>query len=91
MSEFNPTLEIAKDDQGAFLIFDLVKACEEEVLRRHRVKTTDVSSPVWIMIRVTKEDSGTYWLKQWFTVVGSQGFPKNWDSLEEFAMWAMVR
>jgi hypothetical protein len=44
------------------------------------------------MIRITKEDSGAYWLKQGFTVVGSQRCPKgHWDSLEEFTMWAMVR
>ena len=70
----------------------LVRVCEEEVLRRHRVNGKDLSSPIRIMTRVNKEDTGGYWLKQGFTVVGSQRRPKGfWDSLEEFTIWAMVR
>ncbi|KAJ5382370.1 hypothetical protein N7517_000281 [Penicillium concentricum] len=78
--------------RGKGIAGHLVKACEEEILRRHQANGKDVSSPVRIMIRVTKEDTGAYWLKQGFTVVGSQLCPKGfWNSLEEFTMWAMMR
>ncbi|OQE41244.1 hypothetical protein PENCOP_c005G07114 [Penicillium coprophilum] len=78
--------------RGRGIAGHLVKACEEEVLRRHRINAKDFSSPVRMMIRVVKEDTGAYWLKQGFTVVGSQRRPKGfWNSLEEFTMWAMVR
>ncbi|KAJ5187974.1 Acyl-CoA N-acyltransferase [Penicillium cf. griseofulvum] len=78
--------------RGRGIAGHLVKACEEEILRRNRVNGKDASSPVRIMIRVTKEDTGDYWLKQGFTVVGSKRCPKGfWDSLEEFIMWAMMR
>lgn len=78
--------------RGRGIAGHLVKACEEEILRQERVNRKDLSSPVRIMTRVTKEDTGSYWLKQGFTVVGSQKCPKGfWDSLEEFTMWAMMR
>ncbi|KAJ5493801.1 hypothetical protein N7463_009888 [Penicillium fimorum] len=78
--------------RGKGIAGHLVKACEEEILRRNRVNGELVPSPVRIMIRVAKEDTGSYWLKQGFTVVGSQRCPKGfWNSLEEFTMWAMVR
>ncbi|KAI3144868.1 hypothetical protein DTO027I6_1399 [Penicillium roqueforti] len=78
--------------RGRGIAGHLVRACEEEILRRHRVNGKDVSSPLRIMTRVNKEDTGGYWLKQGFTVVGSQRRPKGfWDSLEEFTIWAMVR
>lgn len=69
----------------------LVKSCEDELLRRRRESGKETSA-ARIMIRVAKENSGNYWLKQGFTVVGSQKCPKGfWDSAEEFTMWAMVR
>ncbi|GLI71964.1 hypothetical protein PoHVEF18_000131 [Penicillium ochrochloron] len=69
----------------------LVKACEEEILRRRRHEA-DGERPVRIMIRVSKENAGDYWLKQGFKTVGSRKCPKGfWDSLEEFTMWAMIR
>jgi GNAT superfamily N-acetyltransferase len=69
----------------------LVKACEEEILRRRRVEANG-ERPVRIMIRVSKENAGDYWLKQGFKTVGSRKCPKGfWDSLEEFTMWAMIR
>lgn len=69
----------------------LVKACEEEILRRRR-DGADGERPVRIMIRVSKENAGDYWLKQGFRTVGSRRCPKGfWDSLEEFTMWAMIR
>ncbi|CAI7642059.1 unnamed protein product [Penicillium pancosmium] len=61
----------------------LVKVCEDELLRR-RSESGKESVPARIMIRVAKENSGDYWLKQGFEV----GF---WDAAEEFTMWAMVR
>lgn len=78
--------------RGRGIAGHLVKACEEEILRRHQVNGKNGSSPLRIMIRVAKEDTGAYWLKQGFTVVGSQKCPAGfWGSLEEFTMWAMVR
>ncbi|CAG8136067.1 unnamed protein product [Penicillium nalgiovense] len=78
--------------RGRGIAGHLVKACEEEILRRHQLNGKDLSSPLRIMIRVAKEDTGSYWLKQGFTVVGSQKCPAGfWGSLEEFTMWAMMR
>ncbi|KAJ5480281.1 hypothetical protein N7530_005790 [Penicillium desertorum] len=78
--------------RGRGIAGHLVKACEEEILRRHQINGKDLSSPLRIMIRVAKEDTGAYWLKQGFTVVGSQKCPAGfWGSLEEFTMWAMMR
>lgn len=69
----------------------LVKVCEDELLRR-RDEDGKGNVPARIMIRVAKENAGEYWLKQGFTVVGSQKCPKGfWDAAEEFTMWAMVR
>ncbi|KAJ5391826.1 hypothetical protein N7509_007316 [Penicillium cosmopolitanum] len=69
----------------------LVNVCEDELLRR-RSESGKGSVPARIMIRVAKENSGDYWLKQGFKVVGSQKCPKGfWDAAEEFTMWAMVR
>lgn len=69
----------------------LVKACEVEILRLRGHKV-DRERPVRIMIRVSKENAGDYWLKQGFKTVGSRKCPKGfWDSLEEFTMWAMIR
>ncbi|KAJ5450606.1 uncharacterized protein N7458_007055 [Penicillium daleae] len=69
----------------------LVRACEDEVLRRRRHEA-DRERPVKVMIRVSKENAGDYWLKQGFKTVGSRRCPKGfWDSLEEFTMWAMIR
>ncbi|KAF3398165.1 hypothetical protein F1880_006322 [Penicillium rolfsii] len=69
----------------------LVNACEEEILRR-RKQEADSDRPVRIMVRVSKENAGDYWLKQGFKPVGSRKCPKGfWASLEEFTMWAMIR
>jgi GNAT superfamily N-acetyltransferase len=69
----------------------LVKACEDEILRRRR-QEADYERPVRVMIRVSKENAGDYWLKQGFKTVGSRRCPQGfWDSLEEFTMWAMIR
>ncbi|KAJ6181044.1 Acyl-CoA N-acyltransferase [Penicillium mononematosum] len=78
--------------RGRGIAGHLVTACEEQILRRHQANGKDLSSPLRIMIRVAKEDTGAYWLKQGFTVVGSQKCPAGfWGSLEEFTMWAMMR
>ncbi|KAJ5950419.1 Acyl-CoA N-acyltransferase [Penicillium vulpinum] len=78
--------------RGRAIVRHLAGACDEEILRQHRVNGKDGSSPVQIMIWNVKENSGAYWLKQGFTVVGSQKCPKGvWNLLEEFTMWAMVR
>ncbi|KAF7717476.1 Uncharacterized protein PECH_004720 [Penicillium ucsense] len=69
----------------------LVKACEDELLRR-RSQEGDQSQLIRVMIRVLKENAGVYWLKQGFKVVGSQRRPAGfWDALEPFTLWAMVR
>ncbi|KAJ5126831.1 hypothetical protein N7448_007610 [Penicillium atrosanguineum] len=67
----------------------LVKACEEEVLRRR--KATEDSGSVGIMIRVVKENVGNYWLKQGFTPIGKQPGPEAWEASMPFTMWAMVK
>ncbi|KAJ5771394.1 uncharacterized protein N7511_003445 [Penicillium nucicola] len=78
--------------RGRGIAGQLVRTCEEEVLRRHRVEDQDASSPVRMMILVAKEDTGAYWIKQGFTVVGSRRCDIGvWSALEEFTMWAMLR
>lgn len=78
--------------RGRGIAGHLVRACEEEVLRRHRFEDRDPSSPVRVMIRVAKEDTGAYWLKQGFTILGSRKCAIGvWQALEEFTMWAMIR
>jgi hypothetical protein len=78
--------------RGRGLAGHLVRACEEEILRRHRVEGRDLSSPLRMMILVAKEDTGAYWLKQGFTVVGNKKCAIGvWSALEEFNMWAMIR
>ncbi|KAJ5301296.1 hypothetical protein PENANT_c023G00115 [Penicillium antarcticum] len=78
--------------RGRGIAGHLVRACEEEVLRRHRVENRDPSSPVRMMILVAKEDTGAYWLKQGFKVLGSRKCAVGvWSALEEFTMWAMIR
>lgn len=69
----------------------LVKACEEEILRRQKLKEDDISS-LRIMVRVAKGSADEYWLKRGFTPVGFQECPKGfWDVEAEFTMWAMFR
>ncbi|KAJ5082391.1 hypothetical protein N7532_011434 [Penicillium argentinense] len=69
----------------------LIRVCEEELIRRRKLSGKD-DTPARIMIRVAKENSGEYWLKQGFVTVGSQRCPEGfWDSAEAFTMWAMIR
>ncbi|KAJ5753132.1 Acyl-CoA N-acyltransferase [Penicillium odoratum] len=71
--------------RGQGLAGRLVKLCEEEILRRERTK-----SPIRIMIRVSMENNGQYWLKQGFVPIGSKACPKGfWGSTQDFTMWAM--
>lgn len=73
--------------RGKGIATHLVKVCDEEILRRQKVK-----SPVRVMIRTAKENAGTYWLKQGFTTVASRRCPIGfWGAVEEFTMWAMSK
>jgi hypothetical protein len=67
----------------------LVKVCEGEVLRRRG--TAEDGKSTGIMIRVVKENTGEYWMKQGFTPVGQQPGPETWEASMPFTMLAMVK
>lgn len=70
----------------------LLKACEEEIMRRLSANAADSRQTIRTMIKISKEINGPYWTKKGFTPVGQKICPKGiWGSLTEFTMWAMVR
>lgn len=78
--------------RGKGIAAHLVKMCDDEIIRRERIHGGAWSSPVRVMIRTTKENTGAYWLKQGFSAVGSRKCPKGfWGAAEEFTLWAMSK
>lgn len=64
----------------------LVRACEEEVLRRTGL------SELRITLKVVRQVAGDYWLNKGFRIIGEQYCPPlTWGSKTGFVLWAMER